>query len=95
LRDQHVRIFAQRFADEEFKLAGFVAAGRQPGAIVALDENPRPSQQFRQPRHRFDRSRLVAQVGPRETIEFDPGALARQSPCIGHGIFLKNLMRQT
>ena len=50
----------QRVGDEEFELAGFVAAARQPEQVVALD--PQVAPRFaRKLRHRLER-RMVRRV---------------------------------
>ena len=44
LRHHHVRAHRLCFGHQEFKLAGLVAAGRKPGAVIALDPDFRAAQ---------------------------------------------------
>ena len=61
LRHQRVGALRQRLAEQEFQLAVLVAAGREPGAVVALDPELRPAERLRQVRHELQRRRRVAE----------------------------------
>ena len=61
LRDDHVGLSGQRLAHQELQLAGLVAAGGHPGAIVPLDPKPGPAQGIGQAIHRFQGRRQMGQ----------------------------------
>ena len=59
--DDRVGSLLQRIGDEEFQLAGLVAAGGQAGLIVTLDKEPWPAHGFGQAGHLLQGCRQVAQ----------------------------------
>ena len=66
LGDDDVRLLRQRLADQVLELAGLVAAGGQPRAVVALDPQVRAAEQAAQVAHRFEGRRRVRQPHARE-----------------------------
>jgi hypothetical protein len=53
--DQGARPLLLRFGQQEFQLAGLIAAEGQPGLVVALDQQAGSAQGGFQAGHRFDR----------------------------------------
>ena len=62
LGDDRVRALFDRFGHQELELARLVAAGRQPGAVVALDPQVGAIEVFGQACQRFERGRQVREV---------------------------------
>src|SRR6266581_5450971 len=67
------RTAPERVADEEFELSRLVAAERQPGQIVALQENARaaggPAQRIAESGSLGDRRWQGGQLNPRQPVE--------------------------
>jgi hypothetical protein len=61
-RDEGAGTLGLGFARQELQLAGLVAAEREAGLIVALDEEPRTPEQCGEPRQRLDGRRQVRQA---------------------------------
>ena len=66
--DERVRALGERIADEELRLPDLVAPERQPGEVVALDEDP-PAQPPRQMRELMHGCLAVQQRKPRQQVE--------------------------
>jgi hypothetical protein len=60
--DHGVGAQPERVADQELELALLVAAGRDPGAVVALDEQRRSAEQPGEIAHRLERGRQMGEV---------------------------------
>ncbi len=67
LCDDRIGALFDRLTDQEFQFTGFVAAGRETGALVAFDIDRRSVQGGRKIYHRFQRRRTVAQAHPRKS----------------------------
>ncbi len=78
--DQRVGALPQRVADQKFELPGLVAAGRETGAVVALDEEAGTAQQPGQVGHRLERCRQMGEADAREA-----GEMHGVPSCLGHG----------
>ena len=50
-----------RISHQELKLPGLVSARRQSGAVISLDPEPRPPQDFAEAVHWLERGRQVAE----------------------------------
>ena len=79
--DQGVGAQPERVADQELELAGLVAAGRKPGAVVALDEQRRSAEQPGEIGHRLERGRQMGEADAGEAGEMhgrfpEPSVLA-------------------
>jgi hypothetical protein len=67
-RDERVGAPAQRFGDAELELARLVAAGREPGLVVALHEQARAAERPGQARQLVERCGQVTQANAREPV---------------------------
>ena len=67
--DQDVGALLDRLAEQELELAGLVAAEREAGRVVALDQDVRAAEPRRQPGQRLERGRQVAEAGAGEAGE--------------------------
>ncbi len=68
-RDDRVRPFLERRGHRELELAGLVAAGREPGAIVALDVDLWTTELGAKPRHRLKSGWQVRKRHPWKFVE--------------------------
>ena len=73
LRDDDVGLVRQRIGHQELELAGLVAAGRQTGAVVTLDPQPRATERTAQVLHRLERGRQVAESDAGKTGDVQDG----------------------
>src|SRR5690606_6114393 len=62
--DEGGRPFLECIANQEFKFAGFIAAGAKAGAVVALDEDVRAAQVLRQAGKKFKRRGKMGERNP-------------------------------
>jgi hypothetical protein len=67
--DHGIRALPERVADQELELAGLVAAGREAGAVVALDEEGGTPEQPGEVGHRLERGRQMREVDAGEAGE--------------------------
>ena len=66
--DERLGAPAQRLGDAELELSRLVAAGREPGLIVALHEEAGAAESAGQPRHLVERCWQVAEANAREPV---------------------------
>ena len=81
---QIIAALRQGVGHQKFQFARFVAAGRQAGLVVALDEQAWPAQMFAEAGHFFQRG---GQVGDGHTIRVFGGHKLSTPPLCLH--FLK------
>ena len=71
--DQGVGALCQRVADQELELARLVAAGREAGAVVALDVEARAAEPPGEVGHRLERGRQMGEVDAGKAGEMHGG----------------------
>src|SRR5512140_2735812 len=68
--NEHPSALLLGLRNQELQLAGLVAAERETGLVVTLDEDTRPAQCRREPRQFFDGGWQMSELRPRDHRSF-------------------------